>query len=239
MCIRDRIQGSPKPIILTGSQKPINFDSTDSKINLMDSVTCACAGIPGVNIVFNGKVILGTRARKTRSKSYQAFSSINYPYLAVLQDGCLLRYITPDCFPDPLFYDRLNTNISLVKLIPGIDTELVAWLLERRDALILESFGMGGLPSYDNDRFFRLITDAVAQGKVVVMTTQVQNEGSDLNVYRVGNRLKGAGGVLEAYDMTTEAVVAKLMWILGQTRKLDEVAKLFYTPVGNDLLYEI
>lgn len=74
------IQGSPKPIILTGAQKPINFDNTDSKVNLADAFICACAdGMTGVNIVFNGKVILGTRARKTRSKSFQAFSSINYP----------------------------------------------------------------------------------------------------------------------------------------------------------------
>ena len=232
------IQYSPKPIILTGSQKPIHFDSTDSKVNLRDSVVCACSGIPGVSIVFNGKVILGTRARKTRSKSYQAFSSINYPDLAVLQDGRLFRYITPESHPAPRFYSRLNTNVGLVKLIPGIDTELVAWLLERRDALILESFGVGGLPSYENDRFFRLVTESVARGKVVVMTTQVQNEGSDLAVYSVGNRLKNSGGVLEAYDMTTESVVAKLMWILGQTRDSEEIARLFYTPVSRDILHE-
>ncbi len=73
------IQGSPKPIILTGAQKPIGFDSTDSKINLADAFRCAASDLPGVSIVFNSHVILGTRARKTRTKSFQAFSSINYP----------------------------------------------------------------------------------------------------------------------------------------------------------------
>ena len=86
------IQGTAKPIILTGAQKPISFDSTDSKVNLTDAFLCACSDtLHGVMIVFNGKVIQGTRACKTRSKSYEAFSSINYPYLAVLQDGCILQ----------------------------------------------------------------------------------------------------------------------------------------------------
>ena len=85
------IQGARKPIILTGAQKPISFDSTDSKVNLTDAFLCACSDtLHGVMIVFNGKVIQGTRACKTRSKSYEAFSSINYPYLAVLQDGCII-----------------------------------------------------------------------------------------------------------------------------------------------------
>ena len=81
------VQGSPKPIVLTGAQKPIGFDSTDSKINLTDAFRCAAEDMPGISIVFNHKVILGTRARKTRSKSFQAFSSINYPCLLYTSDA--------------------------------------------------------------------------------------------------------------------------------------------------------
>ena len=69
------------------------------------------------------------------------------------------------------------------------------------------------------------------------MTTQVQNEGSDLSVYSVGHRLKESRGVLEAYDMTSEAALAKIMWILAQTKDPAEVERLFYTPVSNDMLY--
>lgn len=97
------IQGSPKPIVLTGAQKPIGFDSTDSKVNLMDAFRCAAEDLPGVSIVFNNRVILGTRAKKTRSKSFQAFSSINYPDLGVLRDGVLLRYIRQACREAPVF----------------------------------------------------------------------------------------------------------------------------------------
>ena len=73
--------------------------------------------------------------------------------------------------------------------------------------------------------------------RMVVLTTQVANEGSDLGVYRVGCQLKSDLRVLEAYDMGTEAVVAKLMWILGQTKDRGEVERLFYTPVAKDILW--
>ena len=75
------------------------------------------------------------------------------------------------------------------------------------------------------------------RGKFIVATTQVQNEGSDLSVYSVGHRLKGNKNVLEAYDMTTEAALAKIMWILKLTKDPDEVGALFYTPVAHDILY--
>ena len=227
------VQGSPKPIVLTGAQKPIGFDSTDSKVNLTDAFRCAAADLPGVSIVFNGRVILGTRARKTRSKSFQAFSSINHPELAVLRDGVLLRYIRQDCGPAPVFYDRLDPRVALLKLVPGAGREAADFLLERNDALIIESFGVGGLPEAGG--FYDCVRHWMEAGKLVVLTTQVPSEGSDLGVYHVGYRLKNDLGVLEAYDMTTEAVVAKLMWILGQTRRREEVERLFYTPVAGDL----
>jgi L-asparaginase len=229
------IQGSPKPVVLTGAQKPIGFDSTDSKVNLADAFRVAVSGMPGVVIVFNGKVILGTRAQKTHSKSFQAFSSINYPYLGVLRDGVLLTYIRPESLPRPLFSDELDTRVGLLKLTPGADRELLDFLLERSDALIIESFGVGGLP--DAGGFYESILRGTRQGKTVVLTTQVQNEGSDLTIYHVGHRLKNTPGILEAYDMTTEAVFSKLMWILGQTRDPAQIQRIFYTPVARDILW--
>lgn len=99
----------------------------------------------------------------------------------------------------------------------------------------IESFGVGGLPEAGG--FYDCVRRWMEAGRVVVLTTQVENEGSDLGVYHVGYRLKSDLGVLEAYDMTTEAVVAKLMWILGQTRRREEVERLFYTPVARDILW--
>ena len=229
------IQGSPKPIVLTGAQKPISFDSTDSKINLEDAFRVASAEMPGVSIVFNGKIILGTRAQKTHSKSFQAFSSINYPVLGVLRDGVLLPYIRQPALPRPRFYDALDPKVGLLKLTPGCDRRVLDWLLSRHDAVIIESFGVGGVPEAGG--FYESIREGLAQGRTVVLTTQVQNEGSDLTVYLVGHRLKDSLGVLEAYDMTTEAVYAKLMWILAQTKDREEIERLFYTPVAKDILW--
>lgn len=232
------VRGAKKPIMLTGAQKPINYDSTDSKLNLTDAFVCACSEeLHGVNIVFSGRVIVGTRARKTCSKSYAAFSSINYPDLGILHDHRLMRYIEPDFLPEPEFHDTLNPRVGLIKMIPGTDFELLEFMLERKDALIIECFGVGGLPSYSDDKLFEVIRRYTEKGKFIVMTTQVQNEGSDLSVYSVGHRLKGNRYVLEAYDMTTEAALAKMMWILDMTNEPDRVNRLFYTPVAHDILY--
>ena len=206
------IQDCPKPIVLTG----------------------ACRGCGGVQIVFNGRVILGTRARKTFSKSFQAFSSVNYPELAMIQDERLLQYITTDSCPAPRFYDDLDGSVGLLKLIPGTRRELLAFMADRYDGLVIEGFGVGGLPEYDG--FYDVIRQAAESGKLVVMTTQVPNEGSDLTVYHVGGHLKHTLRVLEAYDMTTEAAVCKLMWILGQTHDFAQAEKLFYAPVSRDIL---
>ena len=93
------------------------------------------------------------------------------------------------------------------------------------------------LPSF-HDLETTLAKQWMEKGRIVVLTTQVENEGSDLGVYHVGYRLKSDLKVLEAYDMTTEAVVAKLMWLLGQTRDRREIEKRFYTPVAKDILWE-
>lgn len=229
------IQACPKPIILTGAQRPIGSDTTDSKENLADAFRCAASDLPGVSIVFSHQVILGTRARKTHTKSFQAFASINYPKLGILRDGVLLRYIRQEHGAAPVFYDRLDPRVALLKLIPGVDREQADFLLERNDALIIESFGVGGLP--ESGGFFDCIRHWQNAGKLIVLTTQVANEGSDLGVYHVGHRLKNDLQVMEAYDMTTEAVTAKLMWILGQTRDPAQAQRLFYIPVAQDILW--
>ena len=230
------VQGSPKPIVLTGAQKPIWFDGTDSKRNLTDAFLYACRGCGGVQIVFNGKVILGTRARKTCSKSFHAFSSVNYPDLAVVQDGHLLQYMRCACYPRPLFYDTLDTRVGLLKLIPGTSSELIDFMLDRSDGLIIESFGVGGLPGGEQGEMFAELRRWCDSGRLAVFTTQVPHEGCDLAVYEVGRAVGELPGVLEAHDMTPEAVAVKLMWALGQTQDRAEVMRLFETPVEVDII---
>ncbi len=229
------IQNSRKPIV-TGAQKPIGYDTTDSKQNLRDAFTVAASGMSGVLLVFNGKIIMGTRARKTRSKSFEAFSSINYPIVGMVQDGRLIQYIRPENSAPTRFYHELDARVALLKLTPGIECGVFEYLLERSSAVVIESFGVGGLPVYETGSFYDTIKKGLDDGRTVVLTTQVENEGSDLSVYHVGNSIKQNLPILEAYDMTTEAVTAKLMWILSQTTGREEVARLFYTPVACDIL---
>ncbi len=227
------IQNSKKPIILTGAQKPIGFDTTDSKQNLSDSFLCASSSLSGVLVVFGGHVLLGTRARKTRSKSYAAFSSPNYPPLAMVQNGRLSVYFNPES-GDERFFDSLERSVGLLKLTPGTDTELLHFMLGRYKGLVIESFGVGGLP-YHGGEFKKEVEAAVKRGITVAVTTQVQSEGTDLSVYDVGSGLKELG-VLEAFDMTPEACYTKLMWLLPQTNDFGARQKLFYTPVCHDIL---
>lgn len=232
------IQNSAKPIVITGSQKPINMEISDSKTNLYDSFLYASSDkASGVQIVFNGKVILGTRGRKTHSKSYNAFSSINYPYIAVIQDSHLIQFIEQPKTTQPLFYPHINPKVGLFKLTPGAEADVLDYMLSKKDAIIIESYGVGGIPSLPEYGFYEAIQKWTQRGKIIVMTTQVPNEGSDMEVYKVGYELKNQVNVLEAYDMTTEAVVTKLMWALGRENNPAEIKQLFYQTIANDILY--
>ena len=148
-----------------------------------------------------------------------------------------MEYIRPECLPAPRFFRRLDPRVGLLKIIPGTDCGLLDYLLAHNDAVIIESYGVGGLPSYQGSGFFDGIRRAIEGGKTVVMTTQVQNEGSNLAVYDVGFHLKHDLLLLEAYDMTTEAALAKLMWILGETKDPAQIRRLFCKPISHDLLY--
>lgn len=234
------IQNSGKPVIVTGAQRPIDLDVTDARTNLLDSLRYACCNrAHGVNIVFDGKVIAGTRGKKVRSKSYNAFSSINFPYLAVIQDEHILFYIDDKekDRKEVRFYHELNDKVALLKLIPGLNAGLLDYLIDHFDAVVIESFGVGGLPTYEDSDFYQAIERWVARGKVVVMATQVTQEGSNMSVYEVGRRVKHTFDMIESYDMTPEATITKLMWILGQTKEPDKVRELFYRTVNHDILW--
>ncbi len=235
------IQNSSKPIVITGSQKPIDMEVTDAKTNLSDSFRyCVSKFASGVQIVFDGKVIKGTRAKKTRSKSYNAFSSINYPYTAIIQDGRVMQYDKTRGRGKPKFYRKLDTKVGLFKLIPGANPLILERYFELHDAVIIESFGTGGIPSGgtdDNFGFYSVIEKWQKKGKILVMCTQVVNEGSDMTVYKVGKSLKERYGFLESYDMTPEAVLAKLMWLLAEKKRPSDVKRLFYKTVSEDILY--
>lgn len=233
------IQNSEKPIVITGAQRPINLDITDAKTNLSDSFYYACDDASqGVQIVFDGKVIAETRAKKVRTKSYNAFSSIDFPYLAVIQDRRILRYLPMLPYEKPVrFYENLSDNVFLLKLIPGISPVLLPAIFEHYDAIIVESFGVGGIPASIKEPFYELCQKYPE--KLIIMCTQVSHEGSDMTVYEVGHEMKTLCNILESYDMTPEAVATKTMWLLGNRPDDHESReKAFYKPINYDTVWK-
>lgn len=230
------IQNSEKPVVITGAQRPIDLEITDAKSNLLDSFLYAADDRSrGVSIVFDGKVIAGTRAKKMRSKSYNAFSSIDYPYLAIIQGGRIIRYIPTPPGGEPVrFFEHMDESIFLLKLIPGIAPSILPILFASYDCIIVESFGVGGIPASIAEEFYRLCQEH--PDCLVIMATQVAHEGSDMTVYEVGHDMKSHCRFLESYDMTLESVVAKAMWMLGNFNVgRDDMEALFYRTVNYDL----
>ena len=234
------VQNTKKPIVITGAQKPIDLEITDAKSNLIDSFLYAADDrSQGVQIVFDGKVIVGTRARKERAKSYNAFCSINFPYQAVIQDGMLVRYITEMPYTGPVrFYYEMKNSVYVLKLIPGMQPDILPYLFERYDCLVVESFGVGGIPESLLDEFYTQMNKWKDKGKILVMTTQVANEGSNMTVNEVGKTVKPDFTILDAYDMTLEATITKMMWLMGMgDQTFEEMKRDFYRLVNHDILF--
>lgn len=233
------IQNNLKPVVITGAQKPIDLEITDARLNLRDSLRFASDDrAHGVNIVFGGKVIAGTRAKKERSKSYNAFSSINYPDIAVIQDHRIIFYIDDRnrIRERVRFYHGMDAKVFLLKLIPGMDGRILNRMAEDYDAVIIESFGVGGLPAYGEQSFQEAVDNWCRQGKKVIMATQVTHEGSDMEIYQVGKSIKERFPVVEAFDMTLEATVTKTMWLLGTGVKGEVFEAGFYRTINHDVL---
>jgi len=233
------IQNSRKPIVFTGAQKSISEVDTDARNNLLNALIYASDDKAcGVHIVFNNRVILGTRARKIRTKSFDAFDSIDYPEIAIFRDHHLIYYIEDKIEQaSPDFYPIFDPKVFVLKLIPGISADIFDYLREHYNAVIVESFGVGGIPGYDDADFMQAIQRFLDAGKTLVMATQVPHEGSDMEVYQVGYKLKEKFDLIEAYTMTLEATVTKMMWILGRTNDREEINKMFYTSIQKDILF--
>ena len=234
------IQNADKPIILTGAQQPISNEITDAKKNLRDSVICALdQGSRGVMVVFGGHVIAGTRAKKNKTISYDAFASVNFPELALVQGDRLVRYIPSPWPTGPVEFSRaLDPKVFLLKLTPGMDPGLIPEIFRLYDCVIVESFGVGGIPQRLMDAFAEGLGHYEQTHKVLILTTQVTYEGSDVGVYEVGKRVKNRFRFLEAHDMTIEAVVTKSMWLLAQNcDSFDQLQQRFYRQVNFDTFY--
>ncbi len=236
-CLYYLLQNTRKPVVLTGSQVSIFERDSDARENLLGAVRYACDDDAcGVRLFFDGKVICGTRARKTRTRSYNAFNSIDYPEVAVLRGTRVQYYIKGDVTGEERFFSSLDPSVLLVKLTPGMDTGIFDYAADRVHAVVIESFGIGGIPQYATGDIGEKIGMLLDRGVRVVIATQVAHEGSDMGTYHVGQRIKARYDLPEAYEMTSEAVLAKTMWALTVTDTAADFSRVFRAPIGNDLL---
>lgn len=230
------IQKNSKPVVLTGAQKSIQEPDGDARRNLYEAFAYATdPRACGTHVVFNGHVIAGTRARKTHSKSFDAFASIDFPDVGVFYDKKLLCYIDERAECGKVeFYNKLVPQIISLRVIPGMDPSIFDYIMQSCRGVVIESFGVGGIPYYGDNAFEEKIAAMMENGVRVVITTQVPHEGSNLSVYRVGHIIKEKYRVLEAFNMTTESVIAKMMWALAYSDSRESFESLFRTPVGKD-----
>ncbi|WBW97094.1 asparaginase [Oceanirhabdus sp. W0125-5] len=235
------LQNINKPVVITGAQFSIEEFGTDARQNLVDAIRFSLEDVSGVFVAFDGKIINGTRAMKVKTKSLDAFKSVNYPYVANVKYGKI--YYNEDIHQkiklksdkELIFESSLCTDVLVIKLFPGIDPKIFDFIKKEYKGVIIESFGIGGIPfeNFDITSKVKELTDA---GVAVVVTTQCLEEGVDLNIYEVGKELAKTK-IIYANDMNTEAIVAKLMWALGKSENIDEVKKLIETPVMGDCCY--
>ncbi|MBQ3370988.1 MAG: asparaginase [Mogibacterium sp.] len=229
------LQNIQVPVVVTGSQMPLNTPLSDALMNLQCAVWMATSGVPGVFVAFDRKIMLGCRTSKVRTISFNAFESINHPYVGEVNAFGLQLYTDrkPKMVRINLQTDY-SEKIAVLKVFPGMNLEIFSFLQDRGyEGVYIEGFGLGGLPFLRND-ITAEIKKASDNGLPILVGSQCRYEGSDLNVYETGQRILDCGGI-PVYDMTQEAVVTKLMWVLGQTKKYDQVRWLF----GSNLVGEV
>lgn len=224
------LQNIPIPVVFTGSQLPLTHPLTDAIDNLRYAFAMATSHVAGIYLAFNRKIILGSRAVKIRTTGFDAFESVNYPNIATIDStGLNINYqAIPKINGECTFKNSLCADVFLLKLTPGLNPSIFDMLLELNyRGIVIEAFGAGGLHYIHRDLISKLekLSD---HGISIVISSQCLYERSDLSIYQTG-QLALRHGVIQAFDMTTEAAVTKLIWALGQTEDMDEVRNIFAT----------
>ena len=214
-----------KPVVFTGSQLPVGVLRSDAKENLLTAIEIAAAVdengdaiVPEVTIYFEDRLFRANRTTKRNAEHFSAFNSYNYPALAkagvhITYQPHLVHYSDPKA---PLIlHTTFDTNVAVLKLFPGIPQSVVHSLLRTRGlkGVVLETFGAGNAPT--DKWLYRELKAAVDRGIIIVNKTQCNTGSVEMGLYAVSLNLMKAG-VLSGYDITTEALLTKMMLIFGE-----------------------
>lgn len=231
-----------KPVILTGSQLPLGFLRTDGRDNLITAIEIAAAKedetpiVPEVCIYFENQLIRGNRAVKYNAENFNAFVSGNYPVLADV--GVYIKYkkekIRKLNFKKLKINDALDSNVGLLKLFPGITESFIKSIVNSPDlkALVLETFGTGNAPS--EKWFLDTMEEAINNGLIVLNVSQCMTGSVDQGKYETSIELEKIG-VISGKDISTEAAITKLMYLLGQGLSNKEVKILLKKSLRGEI----
>ena len=237
------LENLAKPVIFTGSQIPIGVLRTDGRENLITAIEVAAAKVDGrpvvpeVALLFHSRLCRGNRTRKSSAEELDAFSSPNYPPLAEV--GVKISYNTAaiarvEPSDEPLrIATMLSEGVAIIKLFPGISEHTLRAILsvEGLRGVVLETYGAGNAPT--SGWFLELMRETIQRGVLVLNVTQCDNGSVEMHLYETGQRLHSAG-VVSAYDMTSEAAITKLMYVLGQNLPWEQSVELIQRPLRGE-----
>jgi L-asparaginase len=236
------LENLSKPIIFTGSQLPIGLPRTDGRENLITSIEIAAAYnngsalVPEVCIYFDNELSRGNRTTKMSAEHFDAFSSPNYPLLAEV--GLHLKYnFTNIRYPDKkdlIVHKSFDNNVAILKLFPGINRNFVQAVTNTHGlkGLIVETFGSGNAPTYK--WFIDDLKQFIEKGGIIFNVTQCHGGSVEMGLYETSREMMAAG-VVGGKDLTSEASVTKLMFLLGNCSSKEEVIKCLGSSLAGEI----